>query len=102
MLENRTIATGGREKVVSMVGSTRSLREFWDSIAELPLVPRWALRGGLCLGTVGAVVGLLVGLAAYPPTAWFAVLELGIPSLVIGALLGAGAGTAALLGRRGR
>ncbi len=79
-----------------MTRTARAWREFWRGIAEFPLVVRWSVRSGLVLGTVGAVVGLLVGLAAYPPTAWFAVLEVGIPAFVVGTLLGAVAGTATL------
>jgi hypothetical protein len=83
-----------------MSGIVRAWREFWRGVAELPLVLRWSVRSGLAFGTVGAVVGLLVGLAAYPPTAWFAVLELGIPAFVVGALIGAAAGIAKLAVRR--
>ncbi len=79
-----------------MTRTARAWREFWRGIAELPLVVRWSVRSGLVLGTIGAVVGLLVGLGAYPPTAWFAVLEVGIPAFVVGTLLGAVAGTATL------
>jgi hypothetical protein len=83
-----------------MTGTARAWREFWRGTAELPLVLRWSVKSGLAFGTVGAVVGLLVGLAAYPPTAWFAVLEVGIPAFIGGALLGAAAGTATLVVRR--
>jgi hypothetical protein len=79
-----------------MTVTPRAWREFWRGVAELSIVPRWSVKGGFALGTVGAVVGLLLGLAAYPPTAWFAVLEVGIPALVVGAVLGAIAGAATL------
>jgi hypothetical protein len=49
---------------------------------------------GVALGLVGGVVGLVVGLISYPPTAWFAVLELGVPAALGGALLGALIGAA--------
>lgn len=83
-----------------MAGTARAWRDFWRSIADLPLVLRWSVRSGLVGGAVGAVAGLLLGLAAYPPTAWFAVLEVGIPAVVVGSLLGAAAGTAVLAVRR--
>ncbi|MCD9625219.1 hypothetical protein [Rhabdothermincola salaria] len=49
---------------------------------------RVAIISGVGLGAVGAVVGLVLGLMANPPTAWFAVFELGVPSAVLGAVLG--------------
>ena len=36
--------------------------------------------GASVAGLAGAMIGLLVGLAAYPPTAAFAVIELGVPA----------------------
>ena len=83
-----------------MTGTARAWRKFWRGIAELPLVLRWSVRSGLVFGMVGAVVGLLLGLAAYPATAWFAVLEVGIPGFVVGMLLGAAAGFVTLAARR--
>lgn len=64
------------------------------------LVSRWALRGGVVLGGLGAVSGLVIGLAVYPPTAWFAVIEVAIPATVVGTLLGAATGALACLVRR--
>ena len=53
---------------------------------------RFLLRG-LAIGVVvGAVTGLVLGLIAYPPTVWFAILELGIPGAVVGAACGGFAG----------
>jgi hypothetical protein len=40
------------------------------------------------MGLLGAVVGLVVGLIVYAPTAPFAVLELGIPATLVGGLVG--------------
>lgn len=45
--------------------------------------------GAITVGIAGGLVGLIVGLHAYAPTAWFAVFEAGIPATVAGALLGA-------------
>lgn len=52
------------------------------------------------LGLVGGIVGLVLGLAAYPPTAWFAVFEVGVPSGLLGAFLGFAAGSVAYCVRR--
>ncbi len=40
------------------------------------------------MGVIGAIVGLVVGLVAYAPTAWFAVFELGVPAAIVGGILG--------------
>ncbi len=42
--------------------------------------------GALTGGLLGGVAGGVLGLFAYPPTAWFAVIELGVPGAVLGAL----------------
>lgn len=63
----------------------------------LPL--RWTV---ICTATglvIGGIVGLIVGLSAYPPTAWFAVFELGVPAGIACGLIGLVAG---LLVRAGR
>ncbi len=46
------------------------------------------LVGSVSLGAVGGVVGLVLGWQAHPPTAWFAVLEVGVPAGVAGGVLG--------------
>jgi hypothetical protein len=49
---------------------------------------------------VGGIVGLVLGLRAYPLTAGFAIVEVGIPAGVIGAILGLIVGLIlALIGR---
>lgn len=69
-------------------------------LAEIPLVPRWLMIGAILAGSVGAVAGLIVGLYAYAPTAWFAIFELGIPSAFAGAALGALAASVAIVARK--
>ena len=39
-------------------------------------------------GALGMAVGLVIGLFAYVPTAWFAAFEIGIPAAYAGAVLG--------------
>jgi hypothetical protein len=53
-------------------------------------------------GVLGAVAGLVIGLAVYAPTAWFALFELAIPSTFVGAAAGLVIGSAVLLIRRAR
>jgi hypothetical protein len=60
---------------------------------------RYPAIGAIDLGLLGAVVGLIVGLIAYPPTALFAALELGIPAAVLGGLAGLIIGAARTLSR---
>ena len=48
----------------------------------------FVVRGTAIGGLVGATVGLILGLIAYPPTAWFAIIEVGLPAAVVGAAVG--------------
>jgi hypothetical protein len=57
---------------------------------------RLVARGGGVAAGAGATVGLVVGLVGYPPTAWFAAIELGVPAGVVGALLTGLVGTVVL------
>lgn len=66
------------------------------------VVGRFALWGLAIGGVSGAVAGLVLGLIAYPPTAWFAVLELGIPGAFVGASCGAFVGLVTLARQTGR
>ena len=57
-------------------------------LGAMPVLPRAIVIGASGAGLIGAMIGLLVGLAAYPPTAAFAVIELGVPATIAGALAG--------------
>jgi hypothetical protein len=57
-------------------------------LCGLPLVARWVVVGAAAGTVIGGIVGLVVGLYAYPPTAWFAVFEAGIPAGATGAIVG--------------
>ena len=46
----------------------------------MPIVPRFTVVGFGAAFLLGALMGLVVGLIAYPPTAWFAIFELGVPA----------------------
>jgi len=54
----------------------------------MPLTLWWAIVGSGSMGAVGAIIGLVVGLLAYPPTTWFAIFELGIPAAIAGGVVG--------------
>lgn len=45
-------------------------------------------RGAAISALVGATVGLVLGAIANPPTAWIAILEIGVPAAVAGAGIG--------------
>jgi len=77
-----------------------STRSRWSRLAALPLVQRCTVVGALVSGVLGGLAGLVLGLIAYPPTAWFAVLEVGVPATIAGAALGALAGAVGLAARR--
>jgi hypothetical protein len=46
------------------------------------------VRFAVCSGVIGAIVGLVVGLNVYAPTAPFAAIELGLPATVAGGIVG--------------
>jgi hypothetical protein len=80
---SRTVRRQGSTRILTVVTSWRS------ELAELPLVPRFALIGCAAAATVGGLLGLVLGLIAHPPTAWFAVVEVAVPAGICGAALGA-------------
>jgi ABC-type lipoprotein release transport system permease subunit len=51
------------------------------TVMRLPVLARFIVAGTLCAGVLGCVAGLALGLLVYPPTAWFAIFELGIPAV---------------------
>jgi hypothetical protein len=59
-----------------------------SALEDWPLPLRWTVLSAVAFGLVGGIAGLVVGLFAYAPTAWFAVIELGLPSAVLGGFLG--------------
>ena len=75
---------------------TRALR----ALMTLPLLPRAAVMGAAFAGIAGGIAGLVVGLLTNPPTAPFAVVELGLPAAVVGALGGLATGLVVFALRR--
>ena len=57
-------------------------------ISGRPLALLGAAVGGCSVGALGAIAGLVVGLIYYPPTAWAAMLELGMPAAALGSFFG--------------
>ena len=64
------------------------MQTVWAGLSDMPLPARFAVIGGLVLGIAGGIAGLVIGLFAYPPTAWFAVAEVGVPAALLGGLAG--------------
>jgi ABC-type uncharacterized transport system permease subunit len=60
----------------------------WVGLSDMPVPTRFAIISALVLGIAGGIAGLIIGLFAYPPTAWFAVAELGVPAALLGGLAG--------------
>jgi hypothetical protein len=58
----------------------------------MPPPVRFAVLGGLAFGAAGGVVGLIIGLQVYAPTAWAAMFEVGLPAAFVGAVVGLGVG----------
>lgn len=67
------------------------LRRVVARLSPLPL--RWAVVGAVGLGAVGAIVGLVIGIIVHPPTAPFALLEIGVPATWVGGLVGLASGS---------
>jgi membrane associated rhomboid family serine protease len=64
------------------------VQTFRKALNDMPLPTRFAVIGALVFGIAGGIAGLILGLRAYPPTAWFAVAEVGLPAAVLGFLAG--------------
>jgi hypothetical protein len=64
------------------------MKSFAAAIRREPILVRWVILGALFAGVTGGVVGLVVGLFAYAPTAPFAVVELGFPAALAGGIVG--------------
>ena len=67
-----------------------------SQLQAMPIILRFAVVGSMVAGVLGGVLGLVLGLRAYPPTAWFAVIEVAVPAGIVGAALGAVAGLVAV------
>ena len=76
------------------------MRSFRVFLSSIPLLSRAIVVGVVSAGGAGSIVGLLVGLAANPATAAFAVVELGLPAATVGALVGLVVGLSILSARR--
>jgi hypothetical protein len=64
------------------------VRTLWNELSDEPIPARFAIIGGGVLGIAGGIAGLISGLFAYPPTAWFAAAEVGMPAAMLGGLAG--------------
>jgi hypothetical protein len=68
--------------------SRRMVERLRRALGELPIPLRHAVVGAVVLGVLGAIVGLVIGLWTYVPTAWAATFEVGLPAAFLGAVLG--------------
>ena len=67
---------------------SRRMERLRRALGQLPIPLRHGVIGAVVLGVPGALVGLVIGLWTYVPTAWAAVLEVGLPAAFLGAMLG--------------
>jgi hypothetical protein len=72
------------------------------AVMRLPVLTRFFVVGAVCTGAAGCVAGLAIGLLVYPPTAWFAIFELGIPAAIVGGIVGLLSGAVVLAVRGSR
>jgi hypothetical protein len=66
----------------------------------MPILARWVSIGAISVGVTGGIVGLVVGLFVYAPTAPFAAVELGFPATLTGGIVGLVAGMIMITVRR--
>lgn len=78
----------------------RIRRAIRDVLWELPIPLRHAAIGVVLLGLPAAIVGLVIGLRTYVPTAWAAPFELGTPAALVGFILGLVSGSLVYVHRR--
>ena len=76
------------------------MNAFAGWLRGLPLRARWASIGAFSAGVTGGIVGLVIGLFVYAPTAPFAVFELGLPAMFAGGVVGLLAGMIMMTARR--
>ena len=97
---HRAPMTSPTTEPVARHGHGASLRWMRSQMAAVPLVPRFMVVGFTAAVLLGGLVGLVLGLLAYPPTAWFAIFEVGFPAGILGAVLGAFVGMVTAVVRR--
>lgn len=64
------------------------------------LIQDWAAKGALGAGAVGAVAGFIYAWTVNASTAWFGIIEAGVPAFVLGAVVGAASGAVASANRQ--
>jgi hypothetical protein len=68
------------------------VKRFAAWIRGLPVPARWASVAAIAAGVTGGIAGLVVGLFTYAPTALFAAVELGLPAVIAGGIIGLACG----------
>jgi hypothetical protein len=76
------------------------VRALLAGIAVRPLIQRFATIGVVSGAVIGGIGGLIRGLEVHPATAWFAVVELGVPVAIAGWVLGLSCGLLVAATRR--
>ena len=78
----------------------RGVKAVADWMRGMPMLARWVSIAAFSAGVTGGIVGLVVGLFVYAPTAPFAAFELGFPAMLAGGVVGLVAGMITITVRR--
>jgi hypothetical protein len=80
--------------------TVRNVKGIVVLIRGMPVLARWSILTAVAAGVTGVIVGLVVGLFTYAPTAPFAAAEIGLPAVVAGGIVGLLAGLIMTAARR--
>jgi hypothetical protein len=80
--------------------TVRNVKGIVVLIRGMPVLARWPILTAVAAGVTGVIVGLVVGLFTYAPTAPFAAVEVGLPAVVAGGIVGLLAGLIVTAARR--
>jgi hypothetical protein len=75
-------------RLVRPICDRSGVKAFVAGLRDMPMLARCVSIGAISAGVTGGIVGLVVGLFAYAPTAPVAAVELGFPATLTGVIVG--------------